>query len=75
MGLEFFMIFTLNLALLGWCYADSEELSIPITRFLGLALLAMPMIGVAYKSRVERLTRGLLSGRRRADRAETASVT
>jgi hypothetical protein len=48
MGLEFFMIFTLNLGLLGWCYADSEEHKIPITRFLGLALLAIPMAGVPW---------------------------
>ena len=48
MGLEFFMIFTLNLALLGWCYADSEERMVPITRFLGLALLAIPAIGVPW---------------------------
>ena len=48
MGLEFFMIFTLNVALLGWCYADSEQRQIPITRFLGLALLAIPILGVPW---------------------------
>lgn len=48
LGFEFFMVFTLNVALLGWCYADSEVRQIPITRFLGLALLALPVIGVPW---------------------------
>ncbi|HVU36047.1 MAG TPA: hypothetical protein VHE61_21580 [Opitutaceae bacterium] len=48
MGLELFMVFTFNLALLGWCYADSEQRLIPITRYLGLALLAAPIIGVPW---------------------------
>lgn len=48
MGLEFFMTFTCNLALLGWCYVDAEERKIPITRWLGLALLAVSLIGVPW---------------------------
>ncbi len=48
MGLQLFITFTLNLALLGWCYADSEERKIPITRWLGLALLAVSIVGVPW---------------------------
>jgi hypothetical protein len=48
MGLQLFITFTLNLGLLGWCYADSRARTIPITRFLGLALLAVPAIGVPW---------------------------
>jgi len=47
-GLDLFMGFTLNLVLLGWCYADSEEKQIPITRWLGLALLAVSVVGVPW---------------------------
>jgi len=47
-GLNIFITFTFNLALLGWCYADSEERKIPITRYLGLALVALAMIGVPW---------------------------
>lgn len=34
--------------LLGWCYADAEDRMIPITQFLGLALLAVSIIGVPW---------------------------
>jgi len=48
MGLELFITFTFNLALLGWCYADAEERKIPITQFLGLALLLISVVGVPW---------------------------
>ena len=48
MGLQLFNGFTFNLALLGWCYADAEERKIPITRFLGLALLMVAIVGVPW---------------------------
>lgn len=48
MGFDLFVNFTLNLALLGWCYADSEEKKIPITRWLGLALLLVCIVGVPW---------------------------
>ena len=48
MGLELFIGFTFNLALLGWCFADAEERKIPITRFLGLALLMVAVVGVPW---------------------------
>ena len=56
MGLELFMSFTFNLVLLAWCYADSQERKTPITKFLGLALLAAAIIGVAIHTerRMER---------------------
>lgn len=48
MGLELFIGFTFNLVLLGWCFADAEERKIPITRFLGLALLTVATVGVPW---------------------------
>lgn len=48
LGFDLVVTFMLNLALLGWCYADSEERMVPITRFLGLALLAIPWFGVPW---------------------------
>lgn len=48
MGLQVFNAFTFNLALLGWCYADAEEKKVPITQFLGLALLLFAMVGVPW---------------------------
>jgi len=48
MGLQLFMSFTFNLALLGWCYADAQQRMIPITQFLGLALLAVAIVGVPW---------------------------
>lgn len=62
MGLELFMGFTFNLALLGWCYADSQEKGIPITRFLGLALLIAALIGVPWYFLRSRRLLGAIKG-------------
>lgn len=48
MGLDLFVAFTFNLALLGWCYLDSEEKMVPITRWLGLALLGLSVVGLPW---------------------------
>jgi hypothetical protein len=45
---QLFITFTFNLCLLGWCYTDAQERKIPITRFLGLALLAIALVGVPW---------------------------
>ena len=48
MGIQLFVVFTLNVALLGWCYVDAGERVVPIAGLLGFAMLFIPVIGVPW---------------------------
>lgn len=48
MGIQLFMGFTLNVALLGWCYIDAEEKMVAISGPLGFLLLFIAWIGVPW---------------------------
>jgi hypothetical protein len=47
-GLQLFIGFTLNVALLGWCYIDAEERTVAISGLLGFLLLFIAWIGVPW---------------------------
>ena len=47
-GVELFIGFSLNVALLGWCYADAEERMVAISGFLGFVMLFIAAIGIPW---------------------------
>jgi len=47
-GIQLFVGFTLNVALLSWCYIDAEERMIAISGLLGFLLLFIAWIGVPW---------------------------
>lgn len=40
--------FAFNLVLLAWCFRDADEKRVPITRWLGLCLLMLAVVGVPW---------------------------
>jgi hypothetical protein len=62
-GFQMFIGFSLNVAMLGWCYVDAEEKMIAISGVLGFAMLFISIIGVpAYFLR----SRGLVGALKNA---------
>lgn len=47
-GIELFIGFTLNVALLGWCYIDAEERMVAIAGRLGFVMLFIAWIGIPW---------------------------
>lgn len=48
LGIQLFIVFTLNVALLGWCYVDAEERMVAITGRLGFCMLFVSWLGVPW---------------------------
>jgi hypothetical protein len=47
-GFQLLTIFGLNVAMLGWCYVDAEERKIPVSGWLRVVMLFVPIIGVPW---------------------------
>ena len=47
-GEQLAAMFAMNVTMLGWCYVDAEEKKVPVSGWLRLAMLALPIIGVPW---------------------------
>jgi hypothetical protein len=47
-GIQLFIGFTLNVALLGWCYVDAEERMVAISGLLRFVMLFIAWVGVPW---------------------------
>jgi hypothetical protein len=48
MGIQLFIGFTLNVALIGWCYIDAQKKMVAISGPLGFTMLFISWIGVPW---------------------------